>query len=76
MAEEMIAWFAGVDWGSEKHQVCLLSAQGAIIGEREFPHSGKGLSELADWILSGVKRHVDLRDKATRRFTNPVRYCD
>ena len=24
----------------------------------------------------GVKRHVDLRDKATRRFTNPVRYCD
>jgi hypothetical protein len=26
--------------------------QGAIIGEREFPHSGKGLSELADWILS------------------------
>jgi hypothetical protein len=23
-----------------------------------------------------VKRHVDLRDKATRRFTNPVRYCD
>jgi hypothetical protein len=52
MAEEMIAWFAGVDWGSEKNQVCLLSAQGAIIGEREFPHSGKGLSELADWILS------------------------
>jgi transposase len=52
MAEETIAWFVGVDWGSEKHQVCLLDAQGIIIGEREFPHSGKGLSELADWILS------------------------
>jgi chromate transporter len=26
--------------------------------------------------LTRVKRHVDLRDKATRRFTNPVRYCD
>jgi transposase len=52
MAEDTIAWFAGVDWGSEKHQVCLLNAQGIIIGEREFPHSGKGLSELADWILS------------------------
>ena len=50
MVEEAIAWFGGVDWGSEKHQVCLLDAQGAIIGE--FPHSGKGLSELADWILS------------------------
>jgi transposase len=52
MVEETIAWFAGVDWGAAKHQACLLGAQGAIVGEREFPHSGKGLSELADWILS------------------------
>src|SRR5215472_7135474 len=52
MVEETIAWFGGVDWGSEKHQACLLDTQGAIVGEREFPHSGKGLSELADWILS------------------------
>ena len=52
MVEETIAWFAGVDWGSERHQACLVDAQGAIVGEREFPHSGKGLSELADWILS------------------------
>src|SRR5215831_9123334 len=52
MVEETIAWFAGVDWGSAKHQACLLGVQGTIVGEREFPHSGKGLSELADWILS------------------------
>jgi hypothetical protein len=51
MVEETIAWFAGVDWGSAKHQACLLGVQGTIVGEREFPHSGKGLSELADWIL-------------------------
>jgi hypothetical protein len=38
----------------------LLDAQGAIVGEREFPHSGKGLSERADWILSrtGISRAV------------------
>jgi transposase len=52
MVEETIAWFAGVDWGSAKHQACVLGVQGTIVGEREFPHSGKGLSELADWILS------------------------
>ena len=40
--EETISWFAGVDWGSEKHHVCLLDAQGTIAGEREFPHSGEG----------------------------------
>ena len=50
--EETISWFAGVDWGSEKHQVCLLDAQGTTAGEREFPHSGEGLTELGDWLLS------------------------
>ena len=50
--EETISWFAGVDWGSEKHQVCLLDAQGSTAGEHEFPHSGEGLTELGDWLLS------------------------
>ena len=50
--EETISWFAGVDWGSEKHQVCLLDAQGTTAGEHEFPHSGEGLTELGDWLLS------------------------
>jgi transposase len=52
MAEETILWFAGVDWGSEKHQACVLDAQGAVAGEREFAHSGAGLAELCDWIVS------------------------
>ena len=50
--EEIISWFAGVDWGSERHQVCLLDARGTTVGEREFPHSGEGLAELGDWLLS------------------------
>src|SRR5580700_1081787 len=50
--EETISWFAGVDWGSERHQVCLLDARGGTVGEREFPHSGEGLAELGDWLLS------------------------
>ena len=48
MAEETLTWFAGVDWGSERHQACLLDTQGNIVAEREFPHSGAGLAELAD----------------------------
>ena len=50
--EETVSWFAGVDWGSERHQVCLLDARGTTVGEREFPHSGEGLAELGDWLLS------------------------
>jgi hypothetical protein len=52
MAEGTLRWFAGVDWGSERHQACLLDEQGNIVAEREFAHSGAGLAELGDWLLS------------------------
>jgi hypothetical protein len=52
MAAETIAWFAGVDWGSERHQACLVDAHGTVIGERDYPHSAVGLAELGEWILS------------------------
>ena len=47
-----LAWFAGVDWGSRKHQACVLDAAGKVLGEREFEHGGAGLSQMADWLLS------------------------
>jgi len=52
MTDESLSWFAAVDWGSEKHQACILDAKGDVAGEREFPHSGTGLTELCDWLLS------------------------
>jgi transposase len=52
MADETIHWFAGVDWGSAKHQVCLLDGAGKVVGEREFAHGGAGLAALCDWLVS------------------------
>jgi len=52
MTEEIFGWFVGVDWGSEKQQVCILDQHGTIVGERNFPHGGAGLAELGDWLLS------------------------
>ena len=52
MGEEAYAWFVGVDWGSERHQACILDQHGTIVRERNFPHSGAGLAELGDWLLS------------------------
>src|SRR5271169_6294076 len=40
MTQEPLAWFAGVDWDSERHQACVVDAQGNIAGEREFLQSG------------------------------------
>jgi len=48
MADETIHWFAGVDCGSAKHQVCLLDEAGNVVGEREFAHSGAGLAALCE----------------------------
>jgi hypothetical protein len=42
--------FAGVDWASATHQVCILDAGGKLLGERAFPHDGQGLAAMAVWI--------------------------
>ena len=52
MTGETKRWFAGVDWGSERHQVCLLDGAGAVVGERAFAHGGAGLAALCDWLVS------------------------
>jgi len=54
MTEQGRHWFVGVDWGREAHQVCVLDAAGAIIGERAFPHGGGGLAELCDWVVASA----------------------
>jgi transposase len=52
MTDDVAIWYAGVDWGSEKHQACILDGKGEVAAEREFPHSGVGLAELCNWLAS------------------------
>src|SRR5215208_2089865 len=52
MSDGTVSWFAGVDWGSERHQVCLLDAAGQVVGERAFRHDGAGLAALCEWLVS------------------------
>ena len=47
-----LGWFAGIDWGSQTHQACVLDGAGKVLGERAFEHGGSGLSQMADWLLS------------------------
>src|SRR3954467_663266 len=58
MADETFRWFAGVDWGSAKHQVCLLDEAGKVVGERAFAHGGAGpadgVGSLAGFALGGL----------------------
>jgi len=43
-------YFVGIDWGSEKHRVCLMDRDGQTLEERWIEHSGGSLADLADWL--------------------------
>jgi ribulose kinase len=43
---ESFAFFVGIDWGSQAHQVCVLDAQGQQLGQRQVPHTAAALDEL------------------------------
>jgi transposase len=48
-------WVVGIDWGSQRHQVCVLDCDRRQVGERAVDHDGASLARLADWLwtLSG-----------------------
>lgn len=43
-------FFAGIDWGKNSHQVCVLDNEGSAVGEKSFRHTGGGLFEMARWM--------------------------
>ena len=48
--DSVFQFFAGIDWGSDKHRVCLIGRDGQIMAERWIEHSGDSLAELAAWL--------------------------
>ncbi len=44
-------YFLGIDWGSERHRVCLMNREGRTVAERWIEHSGQSLAELVAWLL-------------------------
>jgi transposase len=45
-------WYAGVDWASESHHVCLTDDAGTKLGEKIFEHGGEGLADMAGWLIA------------------------
>lgn len=45
-------WYVGIDWASEAHEVCVLSADGTVVERRSVPHTGDGLRDLARRLAS------------------------
>lgn len=47
---EGLVFFVGIDWGEQKHQVCVTDSAGRVRGSRAFKHRGKGLRSLVKWL--------------------------
>jgi len=52
MPPSSYAFYVGIDWGSERHHVCVLDPERRMQGERTVEHSGPGLAALADWLVA------------------------
>ena len=54
-------WFVGIDWGSQTHQVCVLTHDRHLVGERAVAHDGASLAQLVTWfttVAGGHPEHV------------------
>lgn len=43
--------FVGIDWGSQRHRVCVLDAQRNVLDEFNVEHDGEALAGLPDRLL-------------------------
>src|SRR6266478_473158 len=71
MAEE-IAWFVGIDWASQSHQVCLVDARRECLGERAVAHGGAGIEELCDWLMARTGATPEVIGVAIEMTQGPV----
>jgi transposase len=44
-------WFVGIDWATEKHQICVLNLAGDVVNEWVVPHTGEGIAGLCTELL-------------------------
>jgi len=64
--------FVGVDWGSERHRVCIVNPTGEILDERWVEHSGQSLAELVTWLRSKTTASPDNIAVAIELARGPV----
>lgn len=44
--------YLGIDWATDKHDLCLLNAEGQILSQFEIPHSMNGFKVLQDLLCN------------------------
>jgi len=52
LSQNLFRFFVGIDWGSQRHRICLLNREGTLVEERWTEHSGNSLADLMSWLRS------------------------
>lgn len=47
---DSFAWFLGIDWGAEEHNLCLLDVTGQVHGTRAVAHTAVAVPEALQWV--------------------------
>jgi hypothetical protein len=45
-------WFLGIDWGYDKHHICLVDAAGQLHGTRPVEHDAAAVDRAIAWVLT------------------------
>jgi len=49
--EQAYRYFVGIDWATEKHDVCVVDPEGRVVARREVRHNGDALRDLFDELM-------------------------
>ncbi len=54
--EQEFKFYVGVDWGTERHQACLIDPRGGVVCQRSIEHSGKEILEFLQFVEETASR--------------------
>ena len=76
-----MAFFAGIDWASREHAVCVLDDRGKVVARFTTAHSAAGMADLLGRLrrfgaplavgCSRLRRRRTLRMRPPPRHTHP-----
>jgi hypothetical protein len=66
------ALFAGIDWATQLHEVCVIDAAGHMVGRRSVPNTAAGLDDLVRWLLALANHDHAALAVAIERPDGPV----
>jgi len=55
---DSIIGYAGVDWATDGHAVCVVDERGTPVGEFDVPHTANGLAEMCRRVRAAGARRV------------------